>query len=349
VVITIIGILIALLLPAVQAAREAARRATCTNNLKQVGIALHNYHAALQCFPFRRCGTTFSGDTDWTSQRDRLSGWVPLLPYMEQLPLYQKIWSKGTAGGNTLNPGGPAPWYTQFEPWATQVPGLLCPSDDGGRKKLPYDPNSNDWGNRCGRNNYVFSVGDMVYNNEGSQTPRGIFGYRTGTRIGDIRDGSSNTIACSERVVGQDWRRIRGGIANNISGIETDASVCAKKLGSGGLYDTAAVTAGSASSGRRYADGLMTCVGFNTVLPPNSPSCHVTSDGNWGIFPPTSYHPGGAMGLMADGAVRFISETIDAGNPAAGDGNTLRVGESLFGVWGAMGSMAGGEAKMVAN
>src|SRR5512143_367601 len=89
VVIAIIGILIALLLPAVQAAREAARRSQCTNNLKQLGLALHNYHDTHQMFVYRKGGTT--GGSATQSNQGRLSGFIPLLPYWEQRPMYDRI------------------------------------------------------------------------------------------------------------------------------------------------------------------------------------------------------------------------------------------------------------------
>jgi type II secretory pathway pseudopilin PulG len=326
VVITIIGILIALLLPAVQAAREAARRATCTNQLKQIGIALHNYHAALSSFPFLRGGTA--------SNNYRRSGWISLLPYMEQLPLYQQI---STVQG-TVPAGGPDPGNTGYVPWQTQVPGLLCPSDDGGRKKAPAG---------IGRSNYAFCVGDTVAGlgsggNNSNTDPRGIFGYNSGTRIADIRDGTSNTVAVSERVVGQDAMRIRGGIATSVTGLggaSGNPSLCAAKAGSGGLYASGTSTA--AWTGIRWCDGYPAYSGFTTVLPPNAPSCSNSgADSDYGIFSASSYHPGGAIALLADGAVRFISETVNTG-----DLNKPEVvaGASNYGTWGALGSKSGSE------
>ena len=101
VVITIIGILIALLLPAVQAAREAARRIQCGNNLKQIGLALHGYHTALGCFPPRQTGTA--------GNSYRINGWVGLLPYMEQENMAAVINSSATYNSTAYPPGGPAP------------------------------------------------------------------------------------------------------------------------------------------------------------------------------------------------------------------------------------------------
>ena len=335
VVIAIIGILIALLLPAVQAAREAARRSQCSNNLKQVGLALHEYHAALQSFPFRQGGTGQDGlSCDGTQNCQRLSGWPSLLPYMEQAPLYQKI----TSRQGSYNEWGPHPWDTNYQPWLVQVPGLLCPSDDGGRRKTS---------GQLGRTNYCFSMGDSIgpiqnvvgQGNNTMANPRGIFGYRSGTRIADIRDGTSNTIAMAERVIAQEAQSIFGGVARNLATANTDPTTCLAMKGENGLYVSGADA--QAWSGIRWNDGVPAFTGVTTVLPPNSPSCtNATWDGEWGIFSPTSYHPGGVLALLADGAVRFISETINTGNLAA---PSVYTGASPYGVWGALGSKKGGE------
>ena len=335
VVIAIIGILIALLLPAVQAAREAARRSQCSNNLKQIGLALHNYHSALQCFPFRQGGTR--GTNDWDGNQERLCGWVLLLSYMEQAPLHEKIKSPGTAAGNAVPPWGPRVWKYQYDPWRVQVPTLLCPSDSGGQQKATDISEA-----AIGRTNYHFCSGDSIANiNSTSPGPRGIFGFRTGTRIASIRDGTSNTIAVGERIIFDQGREVKGGTAYSVTGAP---SACAAMRGADGLYTTSNVFSGNYGTGRRWNDGAPLFSGFNTALPPNSPSC--TTNGSnihdsGGIYSASSWHPGGATVLLADGSVRFISETINSGNLAATGEPTS--GDSPFGVWGALGSKAGGE------
>src|SRR5947199_8758968 len=107
VVIAIIGVLVSLLLPAVQAAREAARRSQCSNALKQFGLALHNYADVFKRFPPRRGGSSAASPN---GNADRLSAFIPILPFVEQKPLFDSIASGGSYGGTTYPPGGPNAW-----------------------------------------------------------------------------------------------------------------------------------------------------------------------------------------------------------------------------------------------
>jgi len=374
VVITIIGILIALLLPAVQAAREAARRAQCVNNLKQAGLALHNYHTAFESFPFMRCGTGYLGTDPQVpagftanSNMDMLSGWVPLLPYLEQNPLYLQIVNGG--GTPASLPWGPVPdpsAATVWDRFQTQVPPLLCPSDDGGRRKLPTD---------YGRNNYVFCIGDSISNNDWlvgipvtqSSTgrnmrtqPRGIFGWHSGTRIADIRDGTSNTIAMSEACICLDPMRIKGSMITGQTVDENYApAACMAFAGTGGLLTNVSTGNALQIRGLCYVNGMAAFVGFTTCLPPNAPSCtrltmppnpqtYYAHGGTGGIYSASSYHPGGANCLMGDGSVRFISDNIDTGNLNLPESSNNPVPQmpntpARWGTWGALGSRAGGE------
>src|SRR5688572_26703413 len=120
VVIAIIGVLVALLLPAVQAAREAARRSQCSNALKQLGLALHNYADVFKVFPPRRGGTGSSTPPDNANQ-NRLSAFIPLLPFIEQKPLADSIAAGGTYNGKTFPPNGPMVWHGSYPPFNTQV------------------------------------------------------------------------------------------------------------------------------------------------------------------------------------------------------------------------------------
>lgn len=330
VVIAIIGILIALLLPAVQAARESARRTQCNNNLKQLGIALHGYHDVWNVFPYRMGGTSFTGTTSVQSNEYRVSAFVGLLPYIEQQALYNLITSRsiGTTGIN-FPPYGPVPWQTTYIPWHTNIPALICPSEAGQTRVS---------GNTIARTNYCFSVGDGINNNSGSSNPRGLFGSRSSIGFAQILDGSSNTAAISERVIGSNSQDVKGGIAYNVgTAIKNNPLICLATA-SNGKYLTGSHVAWA---GKRWPDGTLCYTGFTTVLPPNSPSCIWQNwDGDWGISSPSSNHPGGVLVTMADGSVQFVNEFIDTGSlglPAPSSG------PSPYGVWGAMGSKDGGE------
>ena len=336
VVIAIIGILIALLLPAVQAAREAARRAQCTNNLKQLGIGLHNYHDATKSFPFGVGGTDLGMAAPPQHNWGRASGFIPLLPYIEQQALYDQI----RAGGNGHPPYGPYAW-SGWVVWDKTLPTLNCPSD----------PNLLSSSNR--NSNYGFSRGDTIVGvNNAVETTRGIFAYggRATIRIADVLDGTSNTVAMGERVKHADKGigarpqvAIKEGIMMNIN-VSTGPGKCLATV-SGNFYTTPSQVKGF--WGCLWTDGHTERTGFNTVLPPNAPSCaqggDVNADSNIGVYPPTSYHPGGALVVMCDGSVRFITDGIDTGNLAAAPASS---GPSRYGVWGAMGSRAGGEGNV---
>ena len=342
VVIAIIGVLVALLLPAVQAAREAARRSQCSNALKQFGLALHNYADVFKVFPARRGGSVGSNDAArLTGNFQRLSPFVPLLPFIEQKPLYDAIAAGGTYGGTTFPPGGPAAWYpgtgTRYVPWDTQVPLLICPSD-----KTPPPVNT------YGRNSYAFSVGDSIINhNSNNILMRGIFGSQLCKGFKDITDGSSNTIAMSERTWGGNLgittsagHDVKTSTANNVPSIGTNPSTCLARA-NGTEFTGVEI---KARFGALWTDGQAERIAFTTVLAPNAPSCtndaNAAADANGAVLNPSSFHPNGVSGMFADGSVRFIAQNINCGNIAAAP---VTSGRSPYGVWGALGSTEGRE------
>jgi prepilin-type N-terminal cleavage/methylation domain-containing protein/prepilin-type processing-associated H-X9-DG protein len=351
VVIAIIGILIALLLPAVQAAREAARRSQCTNNMKQLGLGLQNYHDINRALPIRQGGTNCYGSPYTNGNCIRASAFVGLLPFVEQQAAYDVI----RAGGYGAPSYGPATnilWYG----WEFQVPGFVCPSDT---RQVPSPvPNPAIGGSsQFGEHNYAFSQGDTITANGQSTTNRGLFPYGTSVRLNQITDGLSNTIAMSERV------RVNfgAGASPNASVKYGDATVSfitgtypqaspgqCLAVANGANYATPSQVNGL--FGTMWCDGPVRRVGFTTVLPPNAPSC-VSSDNNGnyngsGVLSPSSNHPGGVNGVMADGSVRFISESINTGNLGASE---VASGPSPYGVWGAMGTKDGGESAVDAG
>lgn len=352
VVIAIIGILIALLLPAVQAAREAARRSQCVNNLKQFGLALQNYHDVHNSLPTRQGGTSCSAPY-LNGNCTRASGYIALLPYLEQQASYAIIQGGGYANGSAvpIPSFGPATnilWYG----WEIQPPAFICPSDP---RAVPQPVPSLTLGSGTwGEQNYAFSEGDTITQNGMATDVRGLFPYTTNVRFSAITDGLSNTIAMSERLrvsfgAGAGQVRVTQGdyVGSIITGTFPQASPGAcLSVASNGYYTSPAQVTGL--FGTMWADGPVRRCAFTTVLPPNSPSCvSVDNNGNYsgsGVYAPSSMHPDGACGVMADGSVRFISEAIDTGNLAWSE---VSSGPSPYGVWGAMGSKAGGEANVL--
>lgn len=342
VVIAIIGVLVALLLPAVQSAREASRRTKCTNQLKQFGIAMHNYADTFGVFPNRRGG--FGG-----VQANRISPFVQLLPYLEQTPMHERI----QAGDATNPPGGPrgdASWAV----WNTPPPVFRCPSDPFAITK----------GNSDKGHNYILCEGDQVNWINTSTNTRGMFTRLKCRRFAEVTDGTSNTLLMSETccnvptgnggqsgfAVGAGQVRLQMAYARIGSDPTNSPQVCRT------VVDGRYFKSGTIVVGRRainWTDSPACLITFNTVMPPNGPACADTNSGDFGdqetaVLPPTSWHPGGVMAVLVDGSVRFFSDNINCGNLGAAqpapDANTPFGGGSNYGVWGALGSIAGGDA-----
>lgn len=323
VVIAIIGILIALLLPAVQAAREAARRSQCTNNLKQLGIAVQNYHDATLAFPPLATGPLNSGSNDPKGKfHGQLSFLVLLSPYMEQTAIYNQVnWTGGGGAANFMQP-----WNAAYQPWFHEIPALLCPSDI-----LCPTATSNAFNGikyQMGHNNYKASVGTTVNNNQWYAT-NGVFqcdGNGT-VALRDILDGTSHTMLVGERCQGNQTDRyeLKSGIAmfSGFQGLaamkgqyNTGYVVCLATVGPDNVHYSPAQAVeknGSWYAGERWCDGAAYYSAFSSIIPPNGPSC-LTDTGNDrhpGIFTLSSRHPTGAQVCMADGHVQFLTDTMD--------------------------------------
>ena len=309
VVIAIIGVLIALLLPAVQAAREAARRVQCTNNLKQIGVALHNYADAFAAFPpgyvsvvDKSISDPCDEDAEDSRSIDRGSGWAwgsMILPQMEQGNLFNSInfsLSVAYAANHTCS--------------TTQVAAYLCPSDNGPALVPvfadPPDPKRpGTYGglkivDTVSRGNYVgmWGIGEVCAGSSASNapnvgsigTPAGMFFRNSAVRFADVTDGTSGTIAVGERSHNlsyvtwtarsiDGWQGKTSGVEGGTDKFNPSPEECwTQVLGPAGLED-----------------------GTRTI---NQAEAHV--EDYW------SRHPGGANFLFADGSVHFLKDGIDA-------------------------------------
>jgi len=388
VVIAIIGVLVGLLLPAVQAAREAARRMSCSNNCKQLGLAFHNYHSAFNQFPIHMGGTRpgFTAGNWWQasdeSNRLSLSVFVGLTPFFEQTALWEQISNPNvedlSSPGTIRNPPwpamGPTPTdennqygsgvntrNTAYAPWMTELATLRCPSDPG--TGLPA----------MGRTNYAACLGDAnrftdagPFRNHLQRTDiwrfeetnaagRGVFKTRIKTAFRDILDGTANTILAGEIATDLGDRstttRPRGGLG--FTAVQDNPQVCRPDVDpqrpqfwKPGLTSLVAANQGR---GFRWASGCAPYTVMNTILPPNSETCLAIGHTGNGILPPSSRHQGGAHVVMADGAVKFVTNSIEAGNQTAGTVRRGRTGDrapgspSPYGLWGALGTRASKE------
>jgi prepilin-type N-terminal cleavage/methylation domain-containing protein/prepilin-type processing-associated H-X9-DG protein len=287
VVIAIIAVLIALLLPAVQSAREAARRATCVNNLKQIGLALHNYHDAVQTFPPGYVSSQTRGSDPIFDGNDTGMGWAwgsLILPQMEQDPLYHSI----NFSLSTYYPENDTATYVR-------VNSYLCPSDVTRELVSVYGyydswfvpPGSPVWDYLAG-SNYVgmFGLGEIGARPGGGD---GCSFRNSRVSVAAITDGTSNTFAIGER-------------SHTLSYVTWTA----RSIG-GWLYKTSAVEGGTDKFNPDPEEcwtQILGPVGLEDGLrTPNNPEAHV--EDYW------SLHPGGVNFLFADGSVHFIKNSIN--------------------------------------
>jgi prepilin-type N-terminal cleavage/methylation domain-containing protein len=351
VVIAIIGVLVGLLLPAVQAAREAARRMSCTNNTKQLALATHNHHnvhgylptisTTHPLYPQRK---TYIGSSPWFS-------WACLLlPFLEQEALYS-AWSTCEYDNPycasfdvglppTMTGDDGTTFDTVAERYAyktTRVPLFFCPSDGDASKPC------SGW--LFSKNSYTISLGDTMkmvyYSSDRSPFGQGAPPYRK-SGIESITDGTSNTIAFSETVTsdGTDLLVKKEIVNVDASSITPISCFNKRSVSDPNFYDT-----GETTLDKGYSVWFAGETGvFNTILPPNSPSCNCQYYG----FPfnllvsASSNHPGSVVAGFCDGSVRFVSETVDCGDLNLSPATS---GPSNYGVWGAIGSANGGESK----
>ena len=302
VVIAIIGILIALLLPAVQAAREAARRSQCVNNGKQIGLALHNYHDTFKCFPSGVINCGFRPKTEYAGGVKNTPGWALILPFIEQQPLYDKLdfrfaFGEGYGSSNTaadvVAPSINAPHLT------TRIDLFECPS---ARNKGVFKPYTTTYAayltvpGGSYRTNWFFSSGSFSENsapfqNNISAVNQGMFGTQQGCTMAQITDGTSNSFAVGEALY--DVPGCCGGLHWGPFALFGNYT---HLFGLVGANNTRPIT---------YAASHKMNYTINTTLQwPSYTSCRTA-----GVF--SSDHPGGVNMVFGDGSVRFIAETLD--------------------------------------
>lgn len=296
VVIGIIGALIGLLLPAVQKAREAANRMSCSSRLRQLGLALHHYHDAVGTFPPAYQEKVWPPDPTVPKEHHRWSVLAHLTPYLERTNVYKTLdLSYPLVGGPSSSPPFSVFPVNQFGV-SQKVTLFLCPSDTG----LVVDP-------RFTPINYVACSGDGSNGGQGIGAT-GIFCINSRSRIADVTDGTSNTAAMSESLIGQ------GG--SNFTGpgpIDVRTVYCALGVGTGGLTETErdTCTTWNVRRGRCWADGDYNSTLYNHHDAPNPAKPDLVRHNNPGWRAARSNHAGGANVLLADGSVRFVTQTVD--------------------------------------
>ncbi len=289
--------------------------------------------------PIGSGGTTaVGGDELWQSNQDRLSPWVGLLPFAEQQRLWEKIANPVSAGPITFPAMGPVPWYDPeiYTPWGDR-PGLfVCPSEKDAARLPTVSSYTLNYGDA------VHMVGSPHDATTGLKaraiqaSNRGMFFGKQVIRFRDCLDGLSNTLMFSEACIANQP------VAKNVAGLASNPSLCfaASKDTSLEFW----------SEGREacWADGCLRSVGFQTILPPNSPSCTSDFSDLEGVMSVSSYHPDGVHVCFADGAVLFVLDSIDAGKS---DSPSVAImsdrkkyampgSPSPYGLWGAIGTRA---------
>ena len=321
VVISIIGVLVALLLPAIGAARETARRMDCSNRIRQIGIAMSNYESVYRKLPAMRLDNALEN-----GPYARTSGLVMILPYLEQTALHEKMQStivNGHASSRFASammfcpgPGSNGPNGQVIQPWLDKLSLFRCPSDP--KTELEAE---------MGYCNYVFSVGDTIVDNA-NQATRGIFESGRFRRMSEVRvDGKMF-----------EWM--------------SDSELLKPCRYSERNRCTASVTLNSPPSqpeffgrGRRWVDGAPIYTAFNTILPPGDVSANHRNDSDltYGNFAAGSYHTSSVNCLFGDTSVRFISSSINCGDLSTLAPTTDSGIGSPYGVWGQLGTRAAGE------
>ncbi|MCA9139109.1 MAG: DUF1559 domain-containing protein [Planctomycetales bacterium] len=342
--------------------RDLARSSACANNLKMIGLAFHNYHSAYKQLPAGTGGTT-GNDDPAKSNQGMLGPLVGILPFAEQQALWEQISnpSMDAKSGTVFPSMGPIPLFdeTVYKPWSRGPDLYRCPdagpAKAGGAAPVIHSLEA-PLGSGTVHANYVACYGDGTFmqgeiafgnlTNDVAQrrmaSNRGAFMTSKEMKFRDFLDGLSNTIMFSETVAGGDQNPQKSQIIRDVVGLSKVPALCLRTASKGQPQFW------SFNRGARWCDGRPVYTGFQTVLPPNSPSCTSELGIDDPIVSASSTHAGGVQVLMADGAVVFISDSIDAGDStkggvAIGEGYSRPGDQSPYGLWGALGSRASKE------
>jgi prepilin-type N-terminal cleavage/methylation domain-containing protein/prepilin-type processing-associated H-X9-DG protein len=301
VVIAIIGVLIALLLPAVQSAREAARRMQCTNNLKQLGIALHNYHDSLGRLPF---GAIVAPASNWwvvngmPGEHYRYSVLAMLSPYLEQTNAYNAVNFSfpvfDAAGAITV---------VNATVFAMRVNLFLCPSDAPDRTVAPgFAPA-----------NYMACAGNGLPGGSAVHaSPNGTFYYNSSTRFADLSDGVSNTAMMSESLLGSGAAALTSAPAPNPATIQVEIPYVPITTNSPLTESECATPIRWANNrNRAWVQGDFRNMLYTHYHAPNSKTYDCLRGSDYGWKTARSRHPGGVNVLFGDGRVQFVKDSVN--------------------------------------
>lgn len=328
VVIAIIGILVALLLPAIQAAREAARRSECTNNIKQIAVSFHNYHDVHNALP-RLIYPVGNGDNNAacpgppgpTSSHGCIrnrncprfcpSPFVMILPYIEEQAVYdQWKWECPTY-----------PRHNRHLALQSKIEAFACPSDR-------YEPG---WA----QSNYGYSCGPNLVWSDSTTAVNGMFMRRKECRFRDVIDGTSTTILVGERLI-KDGSNGMNSLSDRVRSVPRPGGINFT-FPQENLINQWGMAAEAAWSSNQYSGGChaewwtSSNIYINQAAPPNWKYPNVSQGGcgwtgiDWGVYPARSQHPGGVLVAMVDGSAQFVADDVE------------------FNLWQALGSRNGRE------
>ena len=370
IMIVVIAVLLALVIVLIQRSREASRRMMCQNNLKQLALAVHNFHDAMKTLPKANFQPQFCQEKFYNAETGdygnrELYGTLPvLIPYIESNPYFEILMTQLNKEGDA-----PLPWVKEWSgeigtPLPNSYTGIIprpishaystvlcCPSDPMGKNRFEGE---------FGRTNYHGCRGD-IWVHWKSPSTRGIFisGPNPPITFKDVHSGTSNVVLFAECVIGNNHggrnAPVQGGMAYGMPfGADAVPMRCLERAGKDGKLtgeQNHDVLTGMKGAGLCWLSGRQANSQFFTILPPNSPSCSSDTDWpDWALNSASSYHVGGCNSVRADGSTQYISNTIDCGdlNQTALDTLNWRslydTAESIketyrssWGVWGAIG------------